>query len=78
MSYKCAITKKQSKVGEPCNKIVVATRAKTYNHTDPETDETWQSFGTEICKEINATAEGLAIWTSWDDNARAMFVKSLY
>lgn len=77
MSYRCQITNRISREGEPLNKIVVETRKREYVHTDPETDEKWSSFGEEIVREVNATAEGVAIYNSWTDEQRQLFVASL-
>jgi hypothetical protein len=56
----------------------VETRKREYVHTDPETDEKWSSWGTEICKEVNATAEGVALYNSWTEEQRQLFVVSLH
>ena len=51
------------------------TRAKTYKHWDPEAEESWESQGTEIVREVNATEEGERLWNSWTDEQRAAWVK---
>jgi len=62
---------------EKLNKIVVETRSVEYKHWDNEAEEQWFSYGTEIVKEINASDEGLALWTAWSEEQRAAFVKGL-
>jgi hypothetical protein len=73
--FKDQITGKQSKLGEKINKIVIQTREKTYENYDQEADEMIVSRGWEICKEVNATQEGLAIWNSWSAEQKEAFVK---
>ena len=62
---------------EKLNRIVVETRSVEYKHWDSEAEEYWFSYGTEIVKEINASEEGMAIWTAWSEEQRASFAKSL-
>ena len=53
MSFICAVTRKPSAKGEKPTKLVVETRPKVYQH------DNGTSFGNEIVKEINVSAEGL-------------------
>lgn len=75
--YRCAITGKQSEVGDKCNRLVIETRPKTYKHWDREEEKEWFTQGTEIVREVNASAEGLAIWDGMTDEQRALLAKSL-
>jgi len=71
------VTGKFSKLGEKLNKITVKTRSVQYKNWDREAEEEWFSYGTEIVKEINASDEGLALWTSLSSEEREEFVKGL-
>jgi hypothetical protein len=62
---------------EKLNRIVVETRTVEYKHWDAEAEEQWFSYGTEIVREINASDEGLAIWTALSAEEREEFVKGL-
>jgi len=75
--YRCSITGKTSKVYEKLNRITVETRARTYTHRDTESDEEWTSIGSEIVKEIDASDEGVALWATWTDEQRKLFVSQL-
>lgn len=75
--YKCAITGRLSKPNEKLNKIVVETRAKTYVNWDYEAEEEWQSFGTEIVKEVDASEAGLKLWNAWTPEQRLEFTNNL-
>jgi hypothetical protein len=77
MSFRCQITNRLSEPGEKCNKITVQTRPQTYKHKDRETEEEWFSYGTEIVREVNATAQGLRLWESWSEAERESFLKRL-
>jgi len=63
--FRCAVTGKITQPGEPQFKVVVETRPQTYVNFkfDEETLETEKivSSGEEIVREINVSAEGLAI-----------------
>lgn len=67
---------------EKLNRIVVATRPRTYTKwvRNEETNK-WEEVeigqGHEIVREINASDEGLALWNSWNEGERAMFLKHL-
>lgn len=90
--YKCQVTGKFSRKGdstahppvaaEKLNKIVVATRPQTYYRwvKNEETNK-WEQVvighGWEIVREINACAEGVALWNSWSEEERAVFLKHL-
>ena len=63
----CEVTKKLSKPGEKCRKIVVEKREKTYSKRfrDMETGKIQTvecSKGWEIVKEISATEAGEKLW----------------
>jgi len=58
----CAITQKISASGETLNKVVLKSRQKVYKNWDADREEYWESFGTEIVKEVAVSEEGLAIW----------------
>ena len=77
----CAITGKVSKLGEKCNKIVIATREKTYKQFVWEDDvqiEIDVARGFEIVKEVNATAEGVEVWNrAVEDGTYTQIVKRL-
>ena len=75
--YKCQVTGKNSKESEKLNKITVEVRTKSYEHWDYEAEEKWFSHGSEIVREINVSAEGLSLWTSWTKDQQDLFVKSL-
>jgi len=77
MSFKCQITNRTSREGQKLNKIVVETRLVEYEHIDRETDEKWFTKGTQIVREVNASDEGLAIWNSWSEEQRQLFVAKL-
>ena len=68
--YRCQITNKISKVGEPLNKIVALTRERVYTKCvrDEETNK-WQEVvsghGWEIVKELSCSREGVELWDSW-------------
>lgn len=53
MSFICAVTRKASTKGEKPTRLIVETRPKVYHH------DSGTSYGTEIVKEINVSAEGL-------------------
>lgn len=73
--YRCQITGRLSREGDKLNKIVAQTRIKEYKHRNPETDEEWSSFGTEIVQELNATDAGVELWNTWSEEKRASFLK---
>jgi len=68
--------------GEKLNKIVVQTRERVYTKRvrNEETGE-WEKVeigrGWEIVREINASDEGVALWNSWTEEERAVFLKHL-
>jgi|SRR5579885_748836 len=91
--YKCQITGKFSRQGrldkegnhvpgEKLNKIVIESRERIYTKKvrNEETGE-WEKVeigrGWEIVREINASDEGLALWNSWTEEQRALFVQTL-
>jgi hypothetical protein len=64
--FKCQITGKISRPGEKLNRVVVATREKTYYRTyiDEEGNKITEEAarGWEIVKEANASTEGLDLY----------------
>lgn len=70
-----AITGRVSKSGEGQIKLVIETRQRTYKNWDRDAEENWESFGTEIVKEVNVTEEGLAAWNAMSDEERVLFKK---
>jgi hypothetical protein len=80
--YRCQITGKNSKPGEPLNKVVAATRPREYIRK-VKNDETlaWEDKvvgrGSEIVRELDLTQEGLALWDSWTPAERQAFLEHL-
>ena len=67
---------------EKLNKIVVETRERVYtrwvkNEDTNKYEEVEAGRGWEIVREINASAEGVALWESWSPEERAVFLKHL-
>jgi hypothetical protein len=67
---------------EKLNKIVVAKRERTYtkwvrNEETTKWEEVFVSKGWEIVREINASQEGLALWNTWSEDERTIFLKHL-
>ena len=60
----CSITQKVTHAGEAQNKITLKARQRVYKNWDAEREEYWESFGTEIVKEVCVSEEGLAIWNA--------------
>jgi hypothetical protein len=80
--YICKVTGNQSKLGEKLNKITVATRDRIYTkRVKNEETGKWEDVeigrGWEIAREIDASDEGVALWTSWSEEERTMFLKHL-
>ena len=80
--YRCMITGKNSQLGEPCNRITVKQREKTYlgwrkNEETREYEEVVVGQGYEIVKEIVACAEGVSLWNSWNETDRSLFLKTI-
>lgn len=81
--YRCEITGKFSKWGEKLNKIVVATRERSYtrwvrNEETNKWEEVFVAKGWEIVKELNVSAEGENQWNSWTPEERNMFLQHYY
>lgn len=76
----CDLTGNVSKAGEKCQKIVVKKRDKVYTEKrfNEETRETeiYQFHGWEIVKEINVCEKGLALWNSWSEEERTLWLNS--
>lgn len=72
----CAVTRKVSSPGEAQNKIVVKSRQKVYKNWDNDQEEYWESFGTEIVKEVAVSEEGLAIWKALKDDERDLLSRA--
>jgi hypothetical protein len=67
---------------EKLNRIVVETRERVYtrwvkNEETNKYEEVESGRGWEIVREINASAEGLALWESWTPEERAVFLKHI-
>jgi hypothetical protein len=67
---------------EKLHKIVVATRERIYtrwvkNEETHKYEEVEIGRGWEIVREINASDEGLALWNSWSEEERAIFLQHL-
>lgn len=67
---------------EKLNRIVVETRERIYtkwvkNEETNKYEEVEAGRGWEIVREINASAEGLALWESWTPDERAVFLKHM-
>jgi hypothetical protein len=90
--YKCQVTGKYSRqgnqlahppvAGEKLNKIVVATRERTYtkwvkNEDTLKWEEVFVAKGWEIVREINASDEGVRIWEGWSPEQREAHLKYL-
>jgi len=73
----CQVTGRVSKPGEGLNKIVVGKRQRVYKNWDHEREETWESLGWEITREINATDEGILMWNEMTPEEQERFVKHL-
>ena len=88
----CQVTGKYSRKGdqtahppvaaEKLNKIVVATRERTYtkwvkNEETNKWEEVFVAKGWEIVREINASEEGVKLWESWTPEEREVFLKHL-
>ena len=59
MSFICAVTKKPSLKGEKPTRLVVETRPKVYKNIVD--DEVITSYGEEIVREVNVSAEGMQV-----------------
>lgn len=80
--YHCQVTGKLSKKGEKLNKLVVATRPRTYykkirNEETNKWEEVEAGQGSEIVKEIQACDEGVLIFNAMSLADRALLVKEL-
>jgi hypothetical protein len=80
--YHCMITGKQSRPGEGCNKITVATKPRIYtrwvkNEETLKWEEVECGHGWEIVRQINASDEGVKLWESWSPEEREAFLKRL-
>lgn len=66
--FRCAITNRMSRPGEKVNKIVVKKREKIYygwfhNEELDQMERREVSRGWEIVSEVNASDEGLRLWS---------------
>lgn len=80
--YRCQVTGKLSKYGEKLNKIVVAKRPRDYTKWVREEEsnkwsEVWVAKGWEIVRELNVSTEGEALWSTWTEEQRLLFLKQL-
>lgn len=55
--FRCPITKKVSSPGEGMHKVIVEVKPATYKNLDADGIE-FESYGTEIVKELCCSAEG--------------------
>ena len=72
--FRCAITGKNSKLGEKMNHLVVKTRAKIYSQRvweDGELMDIEIGTGYETVKEIAVTLEGLKLYEQMVANGTA-------
>jgi hypothetical protein len=78
----CQITGKLSAKGEKLEKVVVATRERTYtkwvrNEETREWEEVVIGKGYEIVRELNASQKGAASFAAMSPEDQALLVKSL-
>lgn len=81
--FYCQITGKLSKPGEGARKILLAKRDRVYtrwvrNEETNKWEEVFVARGWEILKEIDVTQEGEALWNTWDNDQRWLFIKEYY
>jgi hypothetical protein len=80
--FLCQVLGITTEPGEKCNKIVTATRERTYTHKerDMETGK-WldviEGHGWEIVSEINASDKGVQAWNAMSDMERDALVEAL-
>ena len=72
----------EARGSEKLNRIVVETRERIYtrwvkNEETNKYEEVEAGRGWEIVREINASAEGLALWEAWSPEERATFLKHM-
>lgn len=65
--FYCEITKRMSRPGQKCNKVVIAKReilytTKVLNEETGRLEKIDVSKGWEVVKEVNATDEGVRLW----------------
>lgn len=78
--FYCEITGKLSKPGVKPERLVVATRPRTYtrkvrNEETNKWEDEFVATGWEIVKELNASEEGAALWNKWTKEQRETFLK---
>lgn len=78
--YYCQVTNELSKPGEKLNKIVIEQRERIYkerifNEETRKMEDVIIGYGWEIVREINASDEGLRLWSTMDADERSHFVK---
>jgi hypothetical protein len=80
--FYCQVTNRLSKSGEKVNKLVVATRERTYfqkfrNEETGEWEDVEVGHGWEIVKEIDASDEGARLFNAMTPEDRDLFCKEL-
>lgn len=68
--YICKITGHVTKPGVGMNKLVIETRVKKYQNWDRGREEWFETFGSEIVKEVSVSDEGLAEWNVMSEAER--------
>jgi hypothetical protein len=81
--YRCQITNKLSKPGEPLHKVIAQTRPKTYtrwfkNEETHQYEERVIGKGFEPVKELSLSLEGETIWNSWTQEEKDLFLKEMH
>jgi hypothetical protein len=80
--FKCQISQRNSKPGQKAHKITVETRQKEYfERQRSEETKMWSDVmvgrGFETVREITVSEEGLALWNTWSDEERKLFLIEL-
>ena len=73
----CAIRNKATKAGEGMNKLVLETRMRKYKNWDRDKEENWDSFGSEIVREVSVSDEGLLEWEAMTAEEQDLLKKRL-
>lgn len=79
--FYCQITKKLSKPGQKCHKVITHIAERVYTRMIRD-EETWRMVrvevgrGFEIVKEVNSSEEGLALWNASHPNGPDVVVRA--